>query len=461
MGNTTITNETQQNTRKKQKIGIENFELIETLSKSVNGEVFLVQKKETKELYAMKVLLKEKLQEEQQIKNVKNERKVLVELDHPFIISLKYSFQTSTHLFLLTEYATGGDLYGLLNRESEIHESLARILISEVILALEYIHSKGIAYRDLKPENILIDQSGHIKICDFGLARFLGKRRSNKTKTFCGSPEYLSPEIIKHQPYGRETDLWSLGIVLYEILHRLPPFYSTNRQVMYKKILNAPIKFSNRISEDAKSLISCLLIREPMLRLGTGKKGFENIKKHSFFYGVDWNKVYEKEYETGFSTEPKEISINRDENIQFDLESVLSTQFSFLKIHSNNSKKIRDPFFKHFDYNYEKHQKQEKKKKKRKEKRKQRKNDEIFTFNFEMNENGNTSQNTNKNTSQNTSQNISQNISQNVSESENDFPLDFLVEYDFTIAINKEKILQQNIYQQKIYQNSIENLITN
>eukprot|EP01156_Anaeramoeba_ignava_P001706 Anaeramoba_ignava/a1784_33.p1 GENE.a1784_33~~a1784_33.p1 ORF type:complete len:148 (+),score=54.81 a1784_33:12-455(+) len=147
MGNTTITNETQQNTRKKQKIGIENFELIETLSKSVNGEVFLVQKKETKELYAMKVLLKEKLQEEQQIKNVKNERKVLVELDHPFIISLKYSFQTSTHLFLLTEYATGGDLYGLLNRESEIHESLARILISEVILALEYIHSKGIAYR--------------------------------------------------------------------------------------------------------------------------------------------------------------------------------------------------------------------------------------------------------------------------------------------------------------------------
>eukprot|EP01156_Anaeramoeba_ignava_P017659 Anaeramoba_ignava/a89759_109.p2 GENE.a89759_109~~a89759_109.p2 ORF type:complete len:459 (+),score=150.83 a89759_109:35-1411(+) len=309
---------------------------------------------------------------------IENEIKLSMNLSDPLIIKTYGKTEIDNMIGIVIEFAEQGDLLHkipYLTFEEQIDYSL------QIIEGIKLLHSNSIIHRDLKPENILIDQSGHIKICDFGLARFLGKRRSNKTKTFCGSPEYLSPEIIKHQPYGRETDLWSLGIVLYEILHRLPPFYSTNRQVMYKKILNAPIKFSNRISEDAKSLISCLLIREPMLRLGTGKKGFENIKKHSFFYGVDWNKVYEKEYETGFSTEPKEISINRDENIQFDLESVLSTQFSFLKIHSNNSKKIRDPFFKHFDYNYEKHQKQEKKKKKRKKKaKKKKKRNQTFLF---------------------------------------------------------------------------------
>lgn len=199
----------------------------------------------------------------------------------------------------------GGELFFHLQKERKFSELRARFYAAEIVSALEYLHVEvDVVYRDLKPENILLDAEGHIKLTDFGLAKeHFHRQNRGRTSTFCGTPEYLAPEVLRKEPYGFPVDWWCLGSVLYEMLVGLPPFYSKDVQEMYDKILNEKLKFPSQIALRARSIISGLLHRSPYFRLGTGPNNTSNpasVKSHPFFEGLDWQRLYKREYTPPF-----------------------------------------------------------------------------------------------------------------------------------------------------------------
>ena len=176
-----------------------------------------------------------------------------------------------------------------------------RFYASNILLGLECLHEKNIAYRDLKPENVLIDSDGYVRITDFGLS----KEIESDTHTFCGTPEYLAPEVLKGQGHGLAVDWWSLGTLIYEMLTGLPPFYSQNVNIMYQKILTGELRFPSYISLEAKSLLEGLLTRDPEKRLGSGSGGSESVKNHPFFKDINWDKLMKKEIDAPFKPKVK------------------------------------------------------------------------------------------------------------------------------------------------------------
>lgn len=197
------------------------------------------------------------------------------------------SFKDATHLYLAFEYVQGGEIFRLLRRESLFPNDVALFYITEIVLALEYLHAQRIAYRDLKPENLLIAADGHLKITDFGFA----KRVEDKTFTLCGTPEYLSPEIIMGVGHNMGVDWWALGILIFELLAGFPPFYDQNPYEVYRKITVGVFEYPPQISVNARKLIGGLLESDLSKRLGCMKSGAEDIKSHVWFKGVDWAMV--------------------------------------------------------------------------------------------------------------------------------------------------------------------------
>ena len=193
---------------------------------------------------------------------------------------------------MVIDFCPGGELFYHLRRLGRMTEEQARFYISEILLGLEYLHCKGIIYRDLKPENIILDVDGHVKITDFGLSKQNLKQR-DRTFSFCGSPEYMSPEMLIEKGHGKEVDFYSLGALLYEMLTGLPPYYNIDKSVMYKNILQNQLEVPSYFSRAAKDLILSLLVKNPENRLGT-KEGAIEIKKHPWFRSVSWRKVIEK-----------------------------------------------------------------------------------------------------------------------------------------------------------------------
>lgn len=214
-----------------------------------------VKKKDTDRIYAMKIIRKANIIERDEVEHTLAERNVLAKIDNPFVVNLKFSFQSSEKLYLVLPFINGGELFFHLQQEGKFSEERSRLYAAELLCALEHLHMFHIIYRDLKPENILLDSSGHIALCDFGLCK-LDMTREDKTNTFCGTPEYLAPELLHGDGYNQCVDWWTLGILLYEMLSGLPPFYSENVNEMYEKIVNAPLQFFPGISEEAKSLLS-------------------------------------------------------------------------------------------------------------------------------------------------------------------------------------------------------------
>ena len=257
------------------------FQPICLLGKGSFGEVYYCKRGE--EEFALKVLNKSQVLGKNVLRYTQTEREVLCSVRHPFIVELKYAFQTCEKLVLALEYCPGGDLGYHLSREKRFSEERARIYLSEVLLALEELHSNHIIYRDLKPDNVVLDAGGHAKLADFGLAKI---SKTGEARSFCGSVAYLAPELIQRQVYGAQVDWYLLGVLLYEMLVGIPPFFSCNKDLLFENIQKARLKFPKLVSPLAQSLISRLMDRNPKQRLGSN--GPEEVKQHPFFASIDW-----------------------------------------------------------------------------------------------------------------------------------------------------------------------------
>ncbi|CAB4254432.1 similar to Saccharomyces cerevisiae YHR205W SCH9 Protein kinase involved in transcriptional activation of osmostress-responsive genes [Maudiozyma barnettii] len=280
---------------KKRHYGPHDFEVLRLLGKGTFGQVYQVKKKDTKRIYAMKILSKKVIVKKNEIAHTIGERNILVTTAtnaSPFIIGLKFSFQTPADLYLVTDYMSGGELFWHLQKEGRFSEDRAKFYIAELILALEYLHDNDIVYRDLKPENILLDANGNIALCDFGLSKADLKDRTN---TFCGTTEYLAPELLLDETgYTKMVDFWSLGVLIFEMCCGWSPFFAEDNQKMYQKIAFGKVKFPRDVlSQEGRSFVKGLLNRNPRHRLGAVDDGRE-LRAHAFFNDIDWEALKQK-----------------------------------------------------------------------------------------------------------------------------------------------------------------------
>ncbi|KIW32721.1 uncharacterized protein PV07_04249 [Cladophialophora immunda] len=278
---------------------IDDFELLKVVGRGSFGKVMQVMKKDTGRIYALKTIRKAHIISRSEVAHTLAERSVLAQINNPFITPLKFSFQSPDKLYFVLAFVNGGELFHHLQKEQRFDINRSRFYTAELLCALECLHGFKVIYRDLKPENILLDYTGHIALCDFGLCK-LDMKDEDRTNTFCGTPEYLAPELLLGHGYTKTVDWWTLGVLLYEMLTGLPPFYDENTNEMYRKILQEPLHFPGPeiVPAAAKDLLQKLLDRNPERRLGAG--GAAEIKAHHFFAGIDWRKLLQRKYEPSF-----------------------------------------------------------------------------------------------------------------------------------------------------------------
>ena len=281
---------------------IEDFELMKVLGKGAFGKVMLAQKKDNKRIYAIKVLKKQQIVELDQLEHTKAEKLILQHVNHPFLVGLEYAFQTPEKLYFVMEFMQGGELFQHLRNKKRFDEEQAKFYAACITLGLGHLHNKNYIYRDLKLENLLLDEYGYAKLTDFGLAKFISS--DEKALTFCGTPEYLSPEVIMGKGHNRPADWWSLGILIYEMLFGIPPFYSSNVQNMYRKAVKESVVFKPgiKISDNAKDIITKLLTKDQTKRLGSQADSLE-VLSHPWFADLDWSKLLERKLKAPFVPE--------------------------------------------------------------------------------------------------------------------------------------------------------------
>ncbi|KAL2003775.1 hypothetical protein VTN02DRAFT_2269 [Thermoascus thermophilus] len=284
---------------KQRSMKLEDFELLKVVGKGSFGKVMQVMKKDTGRIYALKTIRKAHIISRSEVAHTLAERSVLAQINNPFIVPLKFSFQSPEKLYLVLAFVNGGELFHHLQKEQRFDINRARFYTAELLCALECLHGFKVIYRDLKPENILLDYTGHIALCDFGLCK-LDMKDEDRTNTFCGTPEYLAPELLLGNGYTKSVDWWTLGVLLYEMLTGLPPFYDENTNEMYRKILQEPLTFPSHdiVPNAARDLLTKLLDRDPQRRLGAN--GAADIKAHHFFSNIDWRKLLQRKYEPSF-----------------------------------------------------------------------------------------------------------------------------------------------------------------
>ncbi|XP_056647796.1 ribosomal protein S6 kinase 2 beta isoform X1 [Diorhabda carinulata] len=270
------------------------FELLKVLGEGSFGKVFLARKvvgTDAGTLYAMKVLKKATLRVRDRHRT-KMERNILVDVEHPFIVKLHYAFQTEGKLYLVLDFLRGGDLFSRLSKEVMFTEEDVKFYLAELALALNHLHSLGIIYRDLKPENVLLDSDGHIALTDFGLSK--SPLEEGKAYSFCGTVEYMAPEVINRKGHTFAADWWSFGVLMYEMLTGTLPFQGTNRRETMSQILKAKLGMPANLSPEAQSLLRVLFKRNPLNRLCSGPGGIEDLKNHEFFATIDFDALLTK-----------------------------------------------------------------------------------------------------------------------------------------------------------------------
>jgi serum/glucocorticoid-regulated kinase 2 len=279
---------------KEDTVTVDDFELLQVVGKGAFGKVFLVRRKNReKTIYAMKVLLKSHIFHKNQVEHTAAERRILAGIDHPYLVRLRYAFQTSKKLYMVMDYYAGGSLFFHLRKQRRFSIDQARFYSAQLCLALTYLHSHDIVYRDIKLENILMDKLGHIHLTDFGLSKEGVTEVNSGAQTFCGTAEYVAPELLHHKPYGKAADWWSFGILVYEMITGKTPFYSKNRSQMFQAITHTPVAFPLNFPPEAADLIEKLLQKDPLERLGID--GVQGFKTHPFFACIDWAKLEKKE----------------------------------------------------------------------------------------------------------------------------------------------------------------------
>ena len=275
---------------------VEDFDLLKVIGKGAFGKVMLVRKKTSTsgKVYAMKVLKKSVVVSRGQIQNTKSERSILCDIKHPFIVRLRFAFQTREKLYLVCDYYNAGTLYFHLRRCKCFTEDRCKFYAAELISALSHLHANNIIYRDLKLENVLMDYEGHCALTDFGLSK-QDIDRSGGATTFCGTADYLAPELLSGLKYGQAVDWWSLGVLMFEMLDGRTPFYDRNKNVMFQKIRKADVTYSSTFSVSAKTVIQKMLCIDPVERLGSKEGGAKDIMESVFFQDIDFNKLYKRQ----------------------------------------------------------------------------------------------------------------------------------------------------------------------
>jgi len=271
---------------------LNDFALQKVLGRGGYGKVMLVRHKGNGGIYAMKTMKKADVLKRNQKEHTASERHVLETVNHPFIVNLHFAFQTPTKLYMVMEYCPGGELFFHLSRAGRFSEGRCKFYTCELVLAVGYLHSLNIIYRDLKPENVLVDANGHAKITDFGLSKE-GVMDNISAKTTCGTPEYLAPEVLNKKGHGRGVDFYSIGALIYEMLTGLPPYYTKDRDKLFRRIAKGDLEYPTYVNASAKACMQGLLLLDPERRLGGGPTDVEEVKAHAFFGDVDWRAVYE------------------------------------------------------------------------------------------------------------------------------------------------------------------------
>eukprot|EP00123_Amoebidium_parasiticum_P013441 comp21956_c0_seq2/m.31654 comp21956_c0_seq2/g.31654 ORF comp21956_c0_seq2/g.31654 comp21956_c0_seq2/m.31654 type:complete len:287 (-) comp21956_c0_seq2:890-1750(-) len=219
------------------------------------------------------------------------EKRVLMEgINHPFLTKLHSTFQTAERLFYVMEFVNGGDLMFHIQQYRHFSEPRSCFYAAEIVSALSYLHTKGIVYRDLKLDNVLLDSEGHVKLADFGMCK-AGLVDGRTTNTFCGTPDYIAPEILNEEPYSFSVDWWALGVLMYEMICGQPPFEADNEEDLFNAILHDAILFPPHVSPPAKSIMQGFLMRAVKERLGCRSDGVNEIKRHPFFKTINWEKL--------------------------------------------------------------------------------------------------------------------------------------------------------------------------
>jgi serine/threonine protein kinase len=308
------------------KMTADDFETLTCLGKGAFGTVLLVKQRETGRLFAQKQLKKASLVVRKKlIEQTRTERAILESVNrHPFVVKLFYAFQDNEKLYLILEYAQGGELFHHLSMERMFSEETAAFYMAEMVLALEHLHHNlGVVYRDLKPENCLLDSDGHLLLTDFGLSKV--PVDADKCTSFLGTIEYMAPEVIAGQEYGRAVDWWSLGALGVDLLTGSPPFTGNNNAKIQQKIMHSKLQLPYYLGPDAKDLLTRFLRKEPNKRLGSHMpKDLQTIKSHRFFRKIDWKKLAKREMEPpiqplitdpalaeNFSTDFTDLSLSR------------------------------------------------------------------------------------------------------------------------------------------------------
>jgi classical protein kinase C/novel protein kinase C epsilon type len=285
----------QQQVVRKRKIGLDDFNFLAVLGKGNFGKVMLAEERKSNNLYAIKVLKKEFIIENDEVESTQSEKRVFLaaaQERHPFLLGLHSCFQTETRVYFVMEYVSGGDLMLHIQRR-QFTLRQAKFYACEVLLALQYFHSKDIIYRDLKLDNILLTLDGHVKVADYGLCKE-NMAHGKTTTTFCGTPEFMAPEILQEQPYSRAVDWWAFGVLTYEMLLGQSPFRGDDEDEIFDAILEDEPLYPLTMPKDAVSLLTELLTRDPKRRLGASVEDAEEIKRHAFFSDVNFDDVYHK-----------------------------------------------------------------------------------------------------------------------------------------------------------------------
>ena len=306
-------------------VGVDDFKLIKVIGRGSYGKVCLVQFKKTNDLYAMKSLKKDVLLDEDQVESTLLEKNILQSLNYPFLVGMVFCFQTEERVYFVLPFVRGGELFQHLREYRYFPEDKVKFYASIIGLALEYLHKNGIVYRDIKPENILLEEDGYLKLIDFGMAKIL--KDDENTNSFCGTPEYLAPEIITGEGHNKMADWWSYGIIVYEMLFGIPPFFNENVEKMYDLITKGELRFPKKfkVTDEAKDLLVKLLVKNQKERLGING-GFEEIKKHPFFKGIDFKALEEKKIEAPFKPVLEDSFDVRNFDEEFTSEDLVSSE---------------------------------------------------------------------------------------------------------------------------------------